>query len=390
MTKVLFISHVAGRSGAPIGVLALMAWLRANTGYEMGALLLSPGPLVPSFRALGPTAVLGTSWLGRSRWGRRVRKLLPRHLRDEVSAMRRLYAAGSYDIIFSSTIMTGRALSVLARFGAPVVTHVHELEYWITRGGPENFRQVSAQTKAYIAASRAVKDNLVSNHGLAAADIEVIHEHIRNLPPVATEAMRSQARQALGLPATAFVIGGCGGEYWRKGRDLVPQLLLAVRRRAPELDVHLVWIGAPGSPEDEFHFRHDMRAAGLEGRFHAPGEVEDPLPFYAAMDVFALVSRDDPYPLACLEAAAAQRPVVCFEGAGGMPEFVEGGCGLAVPYLDVAAMADALCRLARDPALARRYGAEGRNKVARENTLATTAPRIQRVIERSLAPLAAS
>jgi len=367
-----------------------MDWLRSNTQYQMGALLLSPGPLVPSFRALGPTAVLGTSWLGRSRWGRRVRTLLPRHLRDEVGAMRRLYTAGSYNVIFSSTIMTGNALSALARFGAPVVTHVHELEYWIRRGGAENFRQVSAQTKSYIAASRAVKDNLVSNHGLPAANIEVIYEHVRNLPPVATEAARCQVRQVLGLPAGAFVIGGCGGEYWRKGRDLVPQLLLAVRRRAPELDVHMVWVGAPGSPEDEFHFRHDLRAGGLEGRFHATGEVEDPLPFYAAMDVFALLSRDDPYPLACLEAAATQRPIVCFEGAGGMPEFVEGGAGLAVPFLDVAALAEALCRLACDPAFARQCGAAGRNKVARENTLATTAPRIQRVIERSQAPRAAS
>ena len=50
-------------------------------------------------------------------------------------------------------------------------------------------------------------------------------------------------------------------------------------------------------------------------------------------DVFVLTSREDPYPLACLEAATLGKPIVCFEQAGGMPEFVEKDCGTVVPFL---------------------------------------------------------
>ena len=41
--------------------------------------------------------------------------------------------------------------------------------------------------------------------------------------------------------------------------------------------------------------------------------------------------EEDPYTLVCLEAAALEKPYVCFEGAGGSPEFVEEDCGFVVP-----------------------------------------------------------
>jgi hypothetical protein len=39
----------------------------------------------------------------------------------------------------------------------PVVTHVHELEYWITRAGPENLRHAIDRSSAYIAVAQAVR-----------------------------------------------------------------------------------------------------------------------------------------------------------------------------------------------------------------------------------------
>ena len=382
--KVLFISHDSGRAGASIGLLAFVRWLRANTSYQIGTILRTPGPLEASFQALGPTLTLDNSVLTRSRFGRRLRRWLPRSVREEIRRVRRMFSEGAYDLIYSNTMTNGGVLAALASCQVPVVTHAHELGYWIRRAGPENLRRVLAHSSAFVAASGAVHHHLVQVHGVPAEKIRVVYEHIRALPPLPSAEDRVTARQRLGIPAGAFVIGGCGAEHWRKGRDLIPQLLIALRRNHSQGDFHFLWVGRPGTDEEEAALRHDLRQAGVHTRFHSTGETENPFAFYPDMDVFALLSRDDPYPLACLEVAALETPVVCFADAGGMPEFVRDGCGFATPYLDLDTMAKAVIRLADDVGLAQACGRRARAKVARENTLETTARQLMTVIETAL------
>jgi glycosyltransferase involved in cell wall biosynthesis len=382
---ILFVVHDSGRTGATIGLLAFVRWLRANTGYGIGVLLRAPGPLEASFRELGPTTTLGNSFLAHSRLGRRIRRWLPRAWREETQKIKRAFSGGPYDLVYSSTITNGSVLEVLAPFGAPILTHVHELEYWIERMGEDNLRRVRANTLAYIAPAHAVRANLIDRHGIPGERITVVYEHIRELPPVPADGEKTAARKTLGLPPGAVVIGGCGVEHWRKGRDLIPQLLLALRRRRPGVDFHFLWVGRFGTPEEEAGLRIDLRNSGLEDRCHSSGEVQNPFALFPAMSAFALLSRDDPYPLACLEVAALEIPVVCFAGAGGMPEFAEGGCALVAPYLDLETMASHLIQLEEDPELARACGRRAREKVARENLLATTAPQLKAIIDRLIA-----
>src|SRR5207302_5708906 len=85
-----------------------------------------------------------------------------------------------------------------------------------------------------------------------------------------------------------------------------------------------------------------------------------------ASDVFLLPSREDPFPLVCLEAADCGLPVICFADAGGMPDFVGNERGATVPYLDVEHMAAELVSLLRDDAR-RRLCAERASQKVRAN-----------------------
>jgi glycosyltransferase involved in cell wall biosynthesis len=384
--RILFVSHDAGRTGAPIGLLAFAQWVRQEGGCEIGTLLCSPGPLAASFAPLGPTTVLGDSLLERSRTGRRLRRLLPRRLREDVARIRQAFAAGSYDVVYSNTMCNGAVLDALAPLRVPVVTHAHELSYWITRSGEKNRQSVLEHTTEFIAASQAVQRNLVQNHGVPASKVTVVYEHIRELPAVPSLAERAAARAALGLPPDAVVVGGCGAEHWRKGRDLIPLLLGALARLRPERAYHFVWVGRSGTTEEEYALHYDLTQAGVRPRFHSSGEVANPFPWFSAMDVFALLSREDPYPLACLEVAATGTPIVCFDEAGGMPEFTQDGCGLVAPYLDIEAMARQIIRLAEEPAMAQACGTRARAKVARENVLSATAPQLLAVVKKLIPP----
>jgi len=93
------------------------------------------------------------------------------------------------------------------------------------------------------------------------------------------------------------------------------------------------------------------------------GGRDDVAAVLARADVFVLSSTSEGLPLSILEAMAAGLPVVA-SSVGGVPEAVEDGAtGLLVPPRDPVRLAAALERLLVDPALRRRLGSNGRERV---------------------------
>jgi glycosyltransferase involved in cell wall biosynthesis len=99
----------------------------------------------------------------------------------------------------------------------------------------------------------------------------------------------------------------------------------------------------------------------------------------SGFDVFTLTSREDPFPLAMLEAAGLGVPVVSFATSGAV-EFAGSGGGdpLAevVPYLDVPAMVGAVIRLLDDACARRALGERGREHVLATHVTEVAAPRL--------------
>ena len=85
---------------------------------------------------------------------------------------------------------------------------------------------------------------------------------------------------------------------------------------------------------------------------------------FSACDVFLMPSLAEAFGLMAVEAMAAGRPVVCFEGTA-LPSVTHAPeCGIAVPLGDAAALRASVDRLAADPSEAARRGGLGRSIVA--------------------------
>jgi glycosyltransferase involved in cell wall biosynthesis len=82
---------------------------------------------------------------------------------------------------------------------------------------------------------------------------------------------------------------------------------------------------------------------------------------YVTADVFALLSRHEPWGVVVNEAAACGLPLVLSDRVGAARDLLrDGENGFLVPADDAVAAADALRRLAQDPELRRRMGARSR------------------------------
>ncbi len=372
---VLFVGHDAARTGAPLLLLSFIRWLTRHSNLRVALLLRHGGELVPEFASVCTTEVLPTWQPGVGHWMDRWRR---RKRLEELSS-------GS-SLIYANTITNGQLIRALAINGRPIVTHVHELANTIQAHGPENLADVLAHTHRYVACAGAVRDSLVA-YGVAPPQIEVIHEFV-DVPAVTPEdlaAARVSVRARLGLSPATPLVGGSGTTDSRKAPDLFVQVAEAFMARWPEQDAHFLWVGGapPGSPGHNALMR-EVTERGLSGRVHFIGAVNTPLEYFKALDVFALVSREDPFPLVCLEAAAYGVPTVCFSGAGGMPEFVEPDAGRAVPYLDTTAMADQIGLWLTNADVRNRAGAAAASQMRAHHTVESAAPRLLQVIEQEL------
>lgn len=124
--------------------------------------------------------------------------------------------------------------------------------------------------------------------------------------------------------------------------------------------------------------------AGLDGivRLEGGKSRDDVVALLNQADVVALPSvptvsgRMEGIPVALMEPMACEKPVVSTR-ISGIPELVEDGVhGFLIQPHDSIALADALLRLAGDPALQQQFGRAGRRKILREFDLATNAARL--------------
>jgi glycosyltransferase involved in cell wall biosynthesis len=385
---VLFISHLASRTGAPLVLLQFLSWLRTHAGWRWEVLLREGGELEPSFKELAPCSVYAKPLSGRQ--GLAGRALAHLGLRLGLNRLRLLLTRGSWReknirLVYSNTVVNGDLLEALSFLKCPVITHVHELERTIHYYGRACFQKVQQCSTHYIAASRSVRENLIRAHKIPGDKIDVVPSFIRAgmADTQCAATIRREVRQRLGVAEDALLICACGGLTWLKGADLFFSLARAVRKRLPERRTCFLWIGA--HPDGALYRRLAREASAWgNGALQFTGPVADPTEYFTASDLFALVSREESLSLVMLEAASVGKPIVCFSGAGGAPEFVSDDCGFVVSYQDTDAMADAVVFLARDDSLRERLGRTAMRKVRECHEVGVAAPRLSSVIERFL------
>jgi glycosyltransferase involved in cell wall biosynthesis len=382
---VLFVHLAAARNGAAIALLHFLRWLNRNGSRPFSILLSESGELLSEFAAVGNTRLAGSSrWCpGGLRFQAARAVGLERLARAAERADLRSFAADCRPALvylngFASANF--RLIEVLD-LGIPILTHVHELGFLFRAQGGSATARMLSQTRRFIACSGAVKKNLIHEHRVESSRIDVVHPSIP-VGDVHVQRSREDVLRELGFPNDALIVIGCGSAGWNKGTDIFVRLAQSVCKQRDR--ARFVWVGDSAGwmiPQ----YEHEVAMIGLTNKVRFTGLVNRPADYISAADVFVLPSREDSFPLACLEAAALSKPIVCFADSGGMPEFVEEDAGLIVPYLNVEAMAERLIALVDSSECRRLLGTTGRRKVAERHDVGTAAPPIASIIEKVIA-----
>lgn len=296
-------------------------------------------------------------------------RLSPRSYLEERRAVDRVIRSFKPDILHTHGYRPDILDGGLARkHGLGLVSTVHGSS---RMGGLSHFFEwiqdyVLRRFDAVVAVSEALQDDL-SSRGVPKDHIHVIRN---GLYPGVDFVDRSEAREQLGLPDDAFVIGWIGRLIPAKGPDV---FIDAVKRLESEGFVaSIIGDGPLGASLRE------KAGKGPSGRVTFHGRVDNAARFFRAFDQFVISSRTEGTPLVLLEAMAAGVPVVCTP-VGGVPEIIGPEAAHYVPPEDPAALAQALREVQAEPMAARHRAAVARKRVEERFSGNVWIPRYEQV-----------
>lgn len=364
--KILFVSHNATRTGAPHVLLGIIRGFRQVGGWDIQIISKENGPLVEEFRSLGETFV----WYKEPSYLIVSKKKMSRFLTRAYYKIRGLIILrriNQADVIFLNTITNGLLHKKLAKKSKLFFTYVHELGISIKANtNSESLDQVLRGTNFFLAASEAVAKLLKERFGVEENKMLVLYESILNTSNQKEDyrSGRLDFRYKNHIPDGAFVIGILGTGEWRKGFDWLFPVVKLYFKKFPTGNAIFVWKGISTLVSEGINIVFDLEKSKLSDKVILLPHGDDAMGILAHFDVHLLLAREDPFPLAVLEAASFAIPTICFNEAGGIPEFVKDDAGICVDYGDFDAVVDAIIHLEQNRSLLDQLGIKAKEKLS--------------------------
>jgi glycosyltransferase involved in cell wall biosynthesis len=308
---------------------------------------------------------------------------------DDIRAIRELtgiLAAEGFDLVHTHAAKAGGVGRIAAR-KADVPTVVHTLH-----GFPFNAFQSAPTRYALRAVERrlaGLTDYFITDGTMVAADAVRLRlappERIRALVspvdagiPRVTPERRRAARQKLGLPEDAKVIGTVA----RLARQKGPADMVTAVAGLGRPDVHAVWIG-DGDLHEVTQRLIDKR--GLGDRFLLTGARDDVLDLLPAFDLFALSSLWEGLPCSLIEAMTCGLPVVATT-VNSVPEIVlSARTGLLARPGDPGSLQRALAYMLDHPEEAARMAAAGHELITAQSRPELLGAELMEIYETAIA-----
>lgn len=339
--RAVVVSHDAHPHGAQFLALGMVRSLVRDLKMKVEAVLLGEGRLQAEFERICTTHKL----------------FLGNDFDERAKALAHQLALTGVSFAIVNTTVSGLFVRHLNQAGITCVTLIHEMPGVLNDNG----------LHAHAAAAAKYSDNLIFPASVVQAGFTDFVELDPRKAIIRSQGLwrrnpyrfdknniRHEVRTALGLAPSTPLVLAVGYADKRKGVDLFIQAAQCVLEKVP--NAHFVWIG---HWDEALRPQLEAALSVNSDAFHFLGYEPATAKYHAAADVYALTSREDPFPNVVLESFDAAVPVLAFAGTGGGAELVSQSGGQVVPRNDVVAFAEGLANLLSNPQLATRLGEEG-------------------------------
>ena len=363
MRKILFISHDASRTGAPILLLRLIEQIKLSSDFEILILLKNGGELEQDFEELGKTFKWNyngkvESFVDRLK-NKTFKKIgIKRLTRQEKYHFELVDKLEKVDFIFNNTITNASLLRNFSFEGKKVFSYFHELQMVTEMSAKANDVKYLAEISDKIfVPSLAVKKYLMENFNLGESKISLL-KYIIPKPKKETS-----SKSDFDLHNNKFLVGFGGTLHWRKGYEFLPLLAKYIVIDSKVNDIHFVWIGANKHSIEFMILKNDLMRLNLFHFFTFIEPKKNIETTLSQLDIFVLPSREDAFPLIVLEASFYEVPCIYFSNAGGIGEFLENDAGIEVNYLDLKKMSQKIIELKTNENLRVSLGRRAKEKI---------------------------
>lgn len=274
----------------------------------------------------------------------------------------------------------GIGLLVARASGAKAVLHVHsKLDDWHT----PLVRSAMRHADARIAVSQFVRRAMI-DRGIPAENTFCVHNGIditRWDLQASGAAIRDEFHVA---PDTVMILMIARMNYY-KGTTRLLRSLSRIKNTFPNFKALFVGEEDLSAPPGESRGLEDLRRMstelGLGEHVVFTGRRSDTIQLFAASDIYAMPSHEEPFGVVYVEAGAMHLPVVSLNN-GGTPEVVvHGVTGLLSEPEDELAFDTNLLQLLQNPALRNKLGQAGRQRAEQYLNMSRMGKDIQQVYE---------
>jgi glycosyltransferase involved in cell wall biosynthesis/SAM-dependent methyltransferase len=361
---VLLVTHDISRTGAPILVLNLAGKLRKD--YTVITLALSEGSGgILSEEYMNASDLFIASSLNNLE-----------DLKEEecqeffsrfIKSIKRIH---HIDCAIVNTIESTPILKPLWKANIPASHLIHEFSSY-TR--PETmFPESSFYSVKQIYSSKLLLEDALTKYPDLGYKMPVVLPQGRCIPPIkqGSNDGTSEERQRIdsvlrppGSQENLFVVIGLGSIHFRKGVDLFIQCAQRVMKTRGQVPIRFVWFGHGYDVKDDNRYssylHEQIWRSGVNQMCVITHETDQLDHVYKSADLLFLSSRLDPLPLVSHDMMAQGKPVICFERATGLAEFlVESpeAASCVIDYMDVEAAASRILDLVNDSSEYKKVG----------------------------------
>lgn len=332
--KILLITHQTSKTGAPYSILLTFKDILNKKKIDLDIFALSSHDgLRNEFKQIANTFYYPEKYYGYKKtvYEKILSILKIRSYKSPIEIIKNEVKKNKYDIIYANTVVSiPLAIELNRNKNAKMIAHIHELNHSTIECLPDLKKYVH-KIDLFFVPSLENKNLLINNYNVQTNKIEISRE--TSLPPNPDFELIADPEK--------FNVFMCGTANWRKGDDLF--LILANSVIKEDNNIHFYWIGAT---DENIIKKSEIELSKLQTKnnIHFLGETNEIYSISNKMNCFVLTSREDPFPLAAIEAGMAGLPIICFNKGNGIKEVLIDK-DLIIDYLDLEKMKQKILEL---------------------------------------------